>query len=42
MGLYTIVRYGAIGYSTDSLFQIANTPFGNKYFIINILQIISV
>ena len=26
MGPYTIVRYGTIGYRTDSLFQIANTP----------------
>ena len=25
MGPYTIVRYGTIGYRTDSLFQIANT-----------------
>ena len=39
MGPYTIVRFGTIGYRTDSLFQIANTPYKDKHLIINILQI---
>jgi len=39
MGPYTIVRYWTIGYRTDSLFQIANTPYKDKHLIINILQI---
>ena len=39
---YTIIRFGTIGYRTDGLFQIANTPQKDKSFIISVLQIESV
>ena len=39
---YTIIRFGTIGYRTDGLFQIANTPRKDKDFIISVLQIDSV